>query len=270
MKRKIAFCAVFAVMAAMVFAGGNRDASGEDLSLKKVLDKGVFVMGLDDSFPPMGFRNENNEIVGYDIDLAREAAKRLGVELVCQPIDWAAKEQELNTGNIDCIWNGFTMTPEREAMLNFSEPYLDNAQVVIVRGDAGITTLAGLAGKNIGLQAGSSAADALDSNAAFKASVREVVEFKDNLTAFMDLEIGGVDGVIVDIVVGSYSIRTTGKNFIVLNEHLSTEKYGIGFRKNDSALRNRVQEILKEMAADGTVASISAKWFGSDISVIAK
>jgi polar amino acid transport system substrate-binding protein len=270
MKKVILMCAVLIAVSTMMFAGGNKDATVGDRSLVKVLDKGVFVMGLDDSFPPMGFRDENNNIVGYDIDLAREVATRLGVELVCQPIDWAAKEQELNTGNIDCIWNGFTMTPEREEMLNFTKPYLDNAQVVIVRGDAGITTLADLAGKNIGLQAGSSAADALDSNASFKASLNEVVEFKDNLTAFMDLEIGGVDGVVVDIVVGSYSIRTSGKNFVVLDEALSTEKYGIGFRKNDSALRNKVQETLEAMAADGTVAAISTKWFGQDISVIGK
>jgi polar amino acid transport system substrate-binding protein len=271
MKKMIVFSIMLMAMTAMIFAGGKKDVSGEDVSLQKVLDKGVFVIGLDDSFPPMGFRDEaTNDIVGYDIDLAREVATRLGVELVCQPIDWAAKEQELNTGNIDCIWNGFTMTPEREEMLNFTLPYLDNAQVVIVRGDAGIKTLADLAGKNIGLQAGSSAADALDSAADFKASLDEVVEFKDNLTAFMDLEIGGVDGVIVDIVVGSYSIRTSGKNFIVLEEALSTEKYGIGFRKNDSALRNKVQETLEAMAADGTVASIATKWFGQDISVIGK
>ncbi|MDR2900501.1 MAG: amino acid ABC transporter substrate-binding protein [Treponema sp.] len=270
MKKVIIFSVMLLAMSALIFAGGNKDASGVDASLQKVLDKGVFVMGLDDSFPPMGFRDENNEIVGYDIDLAREVAARLGVELVCQPIDWAAKEQELNTGNIDCIWNGFTMTPEREEMLNFTLPYLDNAQVVIVRGGEGINSLADLAGKNIGLQAGSSAADALNSAAAFKASLDQVVEFKDNLTAFMDLEIGGVDGVVVDIVVGSYSIRTSGKNFIVLDEHLTTEEYGIGFRKNDSALRNKVQETLEAMAADGTVATIATKWFGQDISVIGK
>ncbi|MDR2897386.1 MAG: amino acid ABC transporter substrate-binding protein [Spirochaetaceae bacterium] len=271
MKKMVFLCIVLAAVAAVAFVScKGKNASGEDLSLQKVLDKGVFVMGLDDSFPPMGFRDENNEIVGYDIDLASEVTRRLGVNLILQPIDWAAKEQELNTGMIDCIWNGFTMTPEREEMLNFSEPYLDNAQVIIVRGDSGIKTLADLAGKKIGLQAGSSAADALNAAADFKSTLTEVVEFKDNLTAFMDLEIGGVDGVVVDIVVGSYSIRTSGKNFVVLDEYLSSEKYGIGFRKGDAALRNRVQEILKDMASDGAAASISTKWFGADISVISQ
>ena len=269
MKKIFSLMLVCLMAASLAFAGGKKD-SGVDNSLEDLKARGVFVLGLDDAFPPLGFRDDANNIVGYDIDLAAEACKRLGVELKCQPIDWAAKEQELNTGNIDCIWNGFTMTPEREAALSFTKPYLDNAQVVIVRSDAGIASLADLAGKKIGLQAGSSAADAVEANPNFKATLDEVVEFKDNLTALMDLEIGGVDGVVMDMVVGNYSIMTTGKNFVVLSENLSSEKYGIGFRKKDVKLRDEVQKILEEMAADGTVAAISAKWFGSDISVIGK
>ena len=230
----------------------------------------AFVLGLDDYFPPMGFRNDANEIVGYDIDLAAEACKRLNLKLVCQPIDWAEKEQELANGSIDCIWNGFTMTPERVEAMAFTKPYLDNAQVAIVRADANYKTLADLAGKKVGLQAGSSAAEAVDSLPEFKASLAEVVEFKDNLTALMDLEIGGVDAVVMDIVVGSYSIKTSGKDFVVLPESLTTEEYGIGFRKSDTELRDAFQKTLEEMAADGTVAEISTKWFGSDISVIGK
>ena len=269
MKKIFSIMLVCLMAASLAFASGKKD-SGVDNSLEALKARGVFVLGLDDAFPPLGFRDDANNIVGYDIDLAAEVCKRLGVELKCQPIDWAAKEQELNTGNIDCIWNGFTMTPEREEALSFTKPYLDNAQVVIVRSDAGIASLADLAGKKIGLQAGSSAADAVEVNPEFKATLAEVVEFKDNLTALMDLEIGGVDGVVMDMVVGNYSIMTTGKDFVTLSESLSSEKYGIGFRKNDVQLRDEVQKILEEMAADGTVAAISAKWFGSDISVIGK
>lgn len=267
--KKMLTAMLFLCAATLVFAGGKRD-NGSDRSLEKVKENGVFVLGLDDSFPPMGFRDDNNTIVGYDVDLAREVCKRLGVELVLQPIDWAAKEQELNTGKIDCIWNGFTMTPQREEALNFTKPYLDNAQVVIVRADSGIKTLADLKGKTAGLQAGSSASDALDSNSAFKSSLKGVIEFKDNLTAFMDLEVKGVDAVIMDMVVGNYSIKTTGKPFVVLSEHLASEKYGIGFRKKDQALRDAVQKTLEEMAADGTIAAISVKWFNTDISVVGK
>ncbi len=268
MRKTIAVALVFAVTMC-VFAGGKKD-SGADMSLENIQQKGIFVLGLDTSLPPLGFIDESNEIVGFDIDLAREVCSRLGVELKCQPINWAAKEQELNTGNIDCIWNGFTITPERADAMAFTEPYLDNAQVIIVRGDSGYKTLADLAGKTIGLQAGSSAAEAVAANPEFKSSLKNIVEFKENLTALMDLEIGGVDGVVMDLVVGNYSIKTTGKNFVVLDEHLSSEQYGIGFRKNDIALRNAVQKTLEEMAGDGTVREISTKWFGSDITVIAR
>ena len=268
MKKAIAIALICLTVISAVFAGGSKEPK-VDNSLEELKARGEFVLGLDDSFPPLGFRDDNNNIVGYDIDLASEVCKRLGVTLRCQPIDWAAKEQELNTGNIDCIWNGFTMTPERKEALSFTEAYLDNAQVVIVRGDSGYKTLADLAGKTVGLKAGSSAADALYASD-FSGTIKDVVEFKDNLTALMDLEIGGVDAVVMDMVVGNYNIKTSGKNFVVLSETLSTEEYGIGFRKSDVKLRDEVQKILEEMAADGTVAAISEKWFGTDISVIGK
>jgi polar amino acid transport system substrate-binding protein len=271
MKKIIRFTAVLCILAAALTAAGcKKENKAGDSSLNDVKKKGIFVLGLDDSFPPMGFRDADNKIVGYDIDLASEVCKRLGVELKLQPIDWSAKEQELNTGKIDCIWNGFTMTAEREAALAFTKPYLDNAQVMIVRTDSGITSLTDLAGKKVGLQAGSSAAEALNSRADFKKTLKEVVEVKDNLMAFMDLEVKGVDGVVMDMVVGNYSIKTTSKPFTVLSEPLSSEKYGVGFRKNDIALRDAVQSALEQMASDGTVAAISTKWFGKDISVIGK
>lgn len=241
-----------------------------DTSLEKVLEKKAFVLGLDDAFPPLGFRDEANNIVGYDIDLAKKVTARLGVELVLQPIDWSAKEQELNTGKIDCIWNGFTMTDERVNAMSFVGPYLANAQVVIVRADSGYKTLADLAGKTIGLQAGSSAAEAVSSMADFKASLKNIVEFKDNLTAFMDLEIRGIDAVVMDEVAAAYNITKDNKPFVILEENLIAENYGIGFRKGDLALSAKFNEILNEMALDGTIAAISTKWFGKDISVIGK
>jgi polar amino acid transport system substrate-binding protein len=218
----------------------------------------------------MGFRDENNEIVGYDIDLAKEAAKRLGVQLVTQPIDWNAKEQELNTGKIDCIWNGFTITDERAKAMAFTKPYLKNAQVVVVKKGSGYASLASLKGKKVGLQAGSSAADALEAAKDFRASLKQVVEFKDNLTALMDLESKGVDAVVMDLIVANDNIKRSGKGFAVLPESLAPENYGVGFRKGDLALRDAVQATLEAMAKDGTIAKITTKWFGSDISVVGK
>ena len=266
----IVFGVLFA--AGMVFAGGKSDAkaSGGDNSLQNVLNKKKFVLGLDDSFPPMGFRNENNEIVGYDIDLAREATKRMGVELVCQPIDWNAKEQELNTGEIDCIWNGFTITDDRKQNLLFTPPYLKNAQVIVVKQNSPINTLSDLAGKTVGTQAGSSSVDALDEAADFKASLKNIVEYKDFLTALMDLDVGGIDAVVIDLVVANDNINRSGKPFRILKETLGEEQFGIGFRKNDKALADKVWATLLDMAKDGTVAKIATKWLGADISIIGK
>ena len=260
------------VLAAAVLFGlaSCKKKTANDNSLEDLIARGEFVLGLDDSFPPLGFRDDNNEIVGYDIDLAKEVALRLGVKFRAQPISWDAKEQELATGNIDCIWNGLTITPERLESLSFTKPYLDNDQVVVVTEKSGITTLDNLKGKVIGLQAGSSAADAVDASVDFKKSLSSITEFKDNITALNDLEIGGVDGVVMDSVVANYVIKTTGKPFAILSEGLSPEEYGVAFRKGDVKLTQKVQSVLEEMASDGTVAKISEEWFGSDISVIGK
>jgi polar amino acid transport system substrate-binding protein len=258
------------LLAALCLAALHTPALAADASLKSVKEKGKLVLGLDDSFPPMGFRNEDNQIVGYDIDLAREVAKRLGVQLVPQAIDWNAKEQELNTGKIDCIWNGFTITDERKKAMIFTKPYLKNAQVVVVKKDSGYLTLANLKGKKVGLQAGSSAADALKASTSFRASLKQEVEFKDNLTALMDLEARGVDAVVMDLIVANDNIKRSGKAYQVLEETLAPEVFGVGFRKGDLALRDAVQGALEAMAADGTLAKVTTKWFGSDISVVGK
>ncbi|ERF60919.1 amino acid ABC transporter substrate-binding protein [Treponema socranskii] len=269
---RVFLASLFALCLAAASAGcKKRDAaSARDTSLDDLISRGVFVLGLDDSFPPLGFRASDGEIVGYDIDLAKEVAKRLGVEFKAQPIDWGAKEMELNTGKIDCIWNGFTMTKEREEALVFTKPYLKNAQVLVVRNDSGIASLKDMAGKTIALQSGSSAQEAVDANAEFSRSLKEQVLLKDNVTALNDLEIRGVDGVVMDSVVANYSISATGKPFIVIDEALSYENYGIAFRKGNAALRDKVQSILEDMQRDGTVTAVSVKWFGRDISVIGK
>ncbi|MDR1868304.1 MAG: amino acid ABC transporter substrate-binding protein [Treponema sp.] len=270
MKRFVLFSLGFMVMVAGLCASGRSATPGVDNSWNNVASKGKLILGLDDSFPPMGYRNEANDIVGYDVDLAKEAAKRLGVQLVLQPIDWNAKEQELNTGEIDCIWNGFTITEERKQALNFTKPYLKNAQVIVVKTDSPYQTLTDLAGKTAGLQAGSSSVDALEEAGAFKASLKNVIEYKDYLTALMDLDVGGADAIVIDLVVANDNIQRSGKPFRILNETLGAEEFGIGFRKNDIALADKVWGALEAMTADGTVAQITTRWFGSDISIIGK
>ncbi|MCL2320287.1 MAG: amino acid ABC transporter substrate-binding protein [Treponema sp.] len=272
MKKIIAAVLFVLVITGMVFAGGKSDGktAAGDNSLQNVMNKKKLVLGLDDSFPPMGFRNDKNEIVGYDIDLAKEVAKRLGIQLVPQPIDWNAKEQELNTGEIDCIWNGFTITDERKQNLLFTPPYLKNAQVIVVKQNSQVNTLKDLAGKTAGTQAGSSSVDALNEASAFKSSLKSVVEYKDFLTALMDLDVGGIDAVVIDLVVANDNINRSGKAFRILKETLGEEQFGIGFRKNDKALADKVWATLQEMAKDGTVAKITTQWMGADISIIGK
>ena len=178
---------------------------GDD-SLQKILDKGYMILGLDENVPPMGFRDETGTIVGFDIDLATEVAARLGVRLEIQPIDWNAKEMELNDGKIDMIWNGMSITPARVEEMNMSKPYIANRQIIIVSEDSGIKTKADLAGKKVAAQAGSSAIDAMQADAETFATFGDLVEFDNNNAAYLDLKVGRVDAFVVDEVVGKYMI----------------------------------------------------------------
>ncbi|MBQ9631152.1 MAG: transporter substrate-binding domain-containing protein, partial [Treponema sp.] len=178
-KNSVKIFSLVLVLALVSIAGcTKKESTKADSSLEDLKGRGVFVLGLDDSFPPLGFRNEQNEIDGYDIDLAKEVATRLGVEFKAQPIDWSAKEMELATGKIDCIWNGFTMTEEREKALSFTKPYLANEQVLVVRSDLGVTKLSDMAGKKIAVQSGSSAQEAVNGNKVFSSSLKEIVLLK--------------------------------------------------------------------------------------------
>lgn len=271
-KTFLGFSLTTAVVASLISLGCSDDVESKTSTTDSsaIVQRTQFVIGLDDAFPPLGFRDENNEIVGYDVDLAREVAKRRGWKFVAQPIDWNAKEMELNTHKIDCIWNGFTKTPEREAQMTFSPAYLRNAQVIVVRGDSQLKTLADFAGKTVATQAGSSSLSAIEKAESFKNSLGELVELKDNLSALQELKLGSVDGVVMDLLVANDNINRSGNDFIILKEALSPEEFGIGFRKGDVELMEAVWETLQEMAADGTIAKISEKYFGADISIIGK
>ncbi len=231
-----------------------------DLSLEKIKQAGEFVLGLDDSFPPMGFRNKDNQIVGFDIDIAAEVCARLGVKLRLQPIFWDAKEQELNTGKIDCIWNGLSVDSSRAAVMNLSSPYLKNRMVFTVK-DSSLATLASFAGKKIAVQNGSTAQKILENSEVGKAAA-EILPFDDNQTALLDLDKNGVAAVFLDEIVAKYWIASNEKDFIVLNEGLSDEVYAVAFRKKDQKLRDTVDSLLFAMKADGKFAEIYAKWFG--------
>ncbi|MEA4891415.1 MAG: amino acid ABC transporter substrate-binding protein [Peptococcaceae bacterium] len=227
-----------------------------------------FVMGLDDSFAPMGFRDENGNIAGFDVDLATEVCKRLGYELVLQPIDWDSKEVELDTGNIDCIWNGFSVTPERQESMEMSVPYIANAQVIITKKDSGITAKADLAGKEIGVQKGSSAKDAVEGDELIDI-IGKMSEYPTNVDAFNDLVAGRLSAVVADVVIAKYYMGTDAyAGLEIIGDALAPEDYAVGFKKGNTELKDAVEGALKEMVADGTAAQISTKWFGEDIMVI--
>lgn len=222
------------------------------------------VIGLDDNFPPMGFRDEKNALVGFDIDLAREAAKRLGVAVEFKPIDWSAKEAELNGKRVDALWNGLTITEQRRQNIGFTDPYMENHQIIIVSAGSAIRRKAELAGKVVGVQDGSSAIEAVEKDPVHS-SFREMKRFGDNVTALMDLAAGRLDAVVLDEVVGRYYIAKRPEQYAVLEEHFGTEEYGVGTRKDDAALLERLQQAINEMKADGSAARISVQWFGKDI-----
>ena len=223
------------------------------------------VIGLDDNFPPMGFRDDKNALVGFDIDLAREAAKRLGVEVEFKPIDWNAKEAELNGKRVDALWNGLTITDERKQNIAFTAPYMQNHQIVVVQAGSPIKTKAELAGKRVGVQDGSSAVDAIAKDEATAKTLKALKKYGDNVTALMDLSAGRVDAVVLDEVVGRYYTSKKPGEYAVLDENFGTEDYGVGVRKEDTGLLARLDKALADMKADGRGAKISEQWFGKNI-----
>lgn len=243
----------------------SEEASAEEAAGDGVEGRTTFTVGFDAEFPPYGYKDDNGEYVGFDLDLAEEVCSRRGWELVKQPIDWDAKDMELSSGAIDCIWNGFTMNG-REEDYTWSVPYVDNSQVFVVAKDSGIAAKADLAGKIVGVQKESSALAALEDeenqeNLDLAASFTDLVQYADYNTAFMDLEAGAIDAVAMDIGVANYQIgqRDDGA-FMILDEQLSSEQYGIGFLKGNTGLKDAVESTLLEMVDDGTFAEIAEKY----------
>jgi His/Glu/Gln/Arg/opine family amino acid ABC transporter permease subunit len=228
-------------------------------------DDNTFIVGFDAEFPPYGYKDDNGEYVGFDLDLAQEVCDRNGWTLKKQPIEWNSKDMELNSGSISCIWNGFTMNG-REDDYTWTKPYVDNSQVVVVRKDSGITQLNDLAGKVVAVQADSSALaaltgeDASEENKTLCATFKDLQQVGDYNSAFMNLESGAVNAICMDIGVANYEIESRGDKFMMLEDRLSSEEYGIGFKKGNTELRDKVQATLLDMLADGTFDEIAEKW----------
>ena len=240
------------LMAFSMVACGNKSASAEKTDAKDTNNDGKLVVGFDQDFPPFGYVGDDGEYTGFDLELAAECAKRMGQEIVYQPIDWDAKDMELESGTIDCIWNGFTMDG-REDKYTWTDPYMDNSQVVVVRKDSGISGLDDLAGKIVEVQKESSAQSALEENTDLSGSFAQLLT---------------VGAIAMYIFVAKDQLADKGDELVILDEQISSEKYAVGFLKGNTELRDQVQKTLEEMVADGTFAEISKKWFDSDVCIL--
>lgn len=285
MKKRFVSAALAAVMALSMTACGSSNSAAETTAADteaaesqaeettaeeaKTTDGGTLIVGFDQDFPPMGFVGDDGEYTGFDLELAQEVAKRLGLEYRAQPIAWDSKDMELESGNIDCIWNGFTMTG-REDDYTWTEPYMANQQVFVVANDSDINSQADLAGKIVEVQADSSAEAALKEAPELTATFKELLTTADYNTAFMDLEQGAVDAIAMDVIVAGYQIQQRNADFKILDDSLSEEEYGVGFKKGNTELRDKVQSTLEEMAEDGTLQEVSEKWFSKDVTTIGK
>ena len=265
MNKKIGFILALAVISLMMVSAvsaGLFDFMGGDDSNATANDENTFIVVFDAEFPPYGYKDDNGSYVGFDLDLAKEVCERNNWTFVAQPIDWYAKDAELDSGSIDCIWNGFTIDG-RENDYTWSDAYFDNKQIFIVKSDSGIETIADLEGKTVETQKDSSALAALQGdNKTIADTFAQLTEVADYNTAFMDLESGAGDAVAMDIGVAEYDIsnKDNPDDFKILNESITTEKYGVGFKLGNDDLKDQVQETLNEMFKDGTVAKIAEKY----------
>ena len=251
-------------------AAAEEDAAAEDAEAEDTASDGkTFTVGFDAEYPPYGYMDDNGEYTGFDLELAQAVCDLEGWELVKKPINWDSKDMELNSGSIDCIWNGFTMNG-REDDYTFSVPYVDNSQVIVVAENSGIEQLADLAGKTVGVQAASAALDLLQSEE--EGGQKELAdtfgslnEFADYNTAFTELQAGALDALAIDIGVAKYQLNSRGEGFKILDETLNTEQYAVGFRKGDQELCDTVNADLQKLANDGTVAELAEKYEIADM-----
>lgn len=250
-------------------ADETADTEGTDAGEAEEGAGKTFTVGFDAEYPPYGFMDENGEYTGFDLELAQAVCDLEGWELVKKPINWDSKDMELNSGSIDCIWNGFTMNG-REDDYTFSVPYVDNSQVIVVAADSGIAALADLSGKTVGVQAASAALDLLNSEEeggqkALADTFGSLNQFADYNTAFTELQAGALDALAIDIGVAKYQLKSRGEGFVMLEETLNTEQYAVGFRKGDQELCDTINADLQKLANDGTVAALAEKYEIADM-----
>ncbi|MDO5301102.1 MAG: amino acid ABC transporter substrate-binding protein [Tissierellia bacterium] len=272
MKKKLFPLTLFLLLLLTACGGGPNGApnnganapEGENGAQEAALDtEKTYVVGLDDTFAPMGYRDEKGELIGFDVDLATDAAERMGITVEFQPIDWSMKETELEGGNIDFIWNGYSVTPERKEKVAFSEPYMKNRQIIVALAESPVESKADLAGKTVTVQAESSALEAVLKDEAFVESLATApVEYGTNVEAFQDVESGRSDVIVVDEVLARYYMKEQGQEkYKILEDNFGEEEFAVGLRKDDTALLAALNEAMKAQVEDGTYDEIYTKYF---------
>lgn len=256
---------IFILVLLVLVGCGKKDIKNES-TLKKIMEKGYFVVGLDNTFAPMGFVSDEDEIVGFDIDLAKEVAKRMKIEVQFKPCDWDGIIFELKSKKIDMVWSGMTITEQRKKEITFSKPYFTGEQTIITRSGSDIKKISDLSGKTLGIQMGSSSNIALEKNPISK-EVKNIRKYGSNVEVLLDLEAGRTDAIIIDSIVGKYYVAKKEKKenkdiFTVVNDPLAIEDMGIGMRKEDTSLIAEIDKIIVEMKEDGAYNKIYEKWFG--------
>ncbi len=265
MKKKFGILTIVIFLMGILLTGCGQTQKSKDTSWDDIKSKGKFIVGLDDSFPPMGFRDEKGQIVGFDIDMAKAVAEKLGVKVEFKPVDWDGVILSLNNKDIDVIWNGLSISEERKKQIDFSEVYLQNKQIIVVQKDSTINNKKDLSSKTVGLQMGSTSEKALKADTSTSKSLKEVRKYSNNTEALLDLSQGRTDAVIVDEVVGRYYIEKKPGLYKILDDNFGVEDYGVGIRKTDTSFKEKLNEALNTIKSDGTADKISQKWFGKNI-----
>ena len=271
MKKKLVFLIAAMLILTMGFITGcgNDEETADDGSWKYIEDNGELIVGLDDTFAPMGFRDKNDKLVGFDIDLANAVGEELGIKVSFKPIDWDAKEMELESKTIDCIWNGMSATEERQESMSLSKKYLNNKIVIMtMKEDINVASVDDLKDLKIGTQADSAALETMQANESFDSFKDNITEYKSYDTAMLDMKAGRIDCVVIDQVLGNYKSAKGKDKLFTSDFDFGDDYYAIGFRKGEATLTNKVNDALQTLIDNGKAAEISEKWFGKDIVIL--
>jgi len=276
--KRILYVMLIVIMGTAMMAGcGVKTAGAGDGSNKKteiagwdyIKEKGTLVIGLDDTFAPMGFRNEKNELVGFDIDLANAVGEKLGIKIEFRPIDWNAKEMELSSKRIDCIWNGMSATEERQKNMTLTKKYLNNRIVIMTMDDLlEVNSVDDLKNIKIGTQVDSAALETMQDNDAYDSFSANITEYNTYDEAILDMQAGRIDCIVVDQVLGDYKNTQMGSVMKECSFNFGDDFYAIGCRKGENDLADKINNALQDLIDDGTAADISIKWFGKDIVIL--